>query len=149
LIGISLAVSLLILLSVVVASLIRLARRLFFRNRLPLKPQPGTQWLTIGPRLAAFFWIIVTIWLVALSVNLQNEALPSFSVIQRYFSLMNWFSVLAVFFSIFALLAGIRAWRRTDLRVISRVKFSLVAAACVFLTWYSLHWNLIGPVHRF
>ena len=149
LIGVSLAVSLLILLSVVVASLIRLGRRLFFRNRLPLKPQPGTEWLTIGPRVAAFFWIIVTIWLVALSVNLQNEALPSFPVIQRYFSLMNWFSVLAVFFSIFALLAGIRTWRRTDLRVISRVKFSLVAAACVFLTWYSIHWNLIGPVHRF
>jgi CubicO group peptidase (beta-lactamase class C family) len=149
LIGISLAVSLLILLAVVVASLIRLGRRLFFRNRLPLKPQPGTEWLTIGPRLAAFFWIIVTVWLVALSVNLQNEALPSFPVIQRYFSLMNWFSVLAVFFSIFALLAGIRVWRRTDLRVISRLKFSLVAAACFFLTWYSIHWNLIGPVHRF
>jgi CubicO group peptidase (beta-lactamase class C family) len=149
LVGISLAVSLLILLSVVMASLIRLGRRLFFRNRLPLKPQPGTEWLTIGPRLAAFFWIIVTIWLVALSVNLQNEALPSFPVIQRYFSLINWFSVLAVLFSIFALLAGIRVWRRTDLRVISRVKFSLVAAACVFLTWYSIHWNLIGPVHRF
>jgi CubicO group peptidase (beta-lactamase class C family) len=149
LVGISLAASLLILLSVVMASLIRLGRRLFFRNRLPLKPQPGTEWLTIGPRLAAFFWIIVTIWLVALSVNLQNEALPSFPVIQRYFSLINWFSVLAVLFSIFALLAGIRVWRRTDLRVISRVKFSLVAAACVFLTWYSIHWNLIGPVHRF
>jgi hypothetical protein len=149
LVGISLAVSLLILLSVVMASLIRLGRRLFFRNRLPLKPQPGTEWLTIGPRLAAFFWIIVTIWLVALSVHLQNEALPSFPVIQRYFSLINWFSVLAVLFSIFALLAGIRVWRRTDLRVISRVKFSLVAAACVFLTWYSIHWNLIGPVHRF
>jgi hypothetical protein len=25
----------------------------------------------------------------------------------------------------------------------------LVAAACVFLTWYSIHWNLIGPIHRF
>jgi CubicO group peptidase (beta-lactamase class C family) len=148
-VGISLAVSLLILLAVVVASLIRLSRRLFFRNRLPLKPQPGTQWITIGPRLAAFFWIIVTVWLVALSVSLQNEALPSFPVIQRYFSLINWFSVLAVFFSIFALLAGIRVWRRTDLRVISRLKFSLVAAACVFLTWYSIHWNLIGPIHRF
>ena len=148
-VGISLAASLLILLAVVVASLSRLGRRLFFRNRLPLKPQPGTQWITIGPRLAAFFWIIVTVWLVALSVNLQNEALPSFPVIQRYFSLINWFSVLAVVFSIFALLAGIRVWRRADLRVISRVKFSLVAAACVFLTWYSIHWNLIGPIHRF
>ena len=148
-VGISLGVSLLILLSVVTASLIRLSRRLFFRNRPPLKPQPGTLWITIGPRLAAFFWIIVIVWLVALSANLQDEALPSFPVIQRYFSLMNWFSVLAVFFSIFALLAGIRVWRRTDLRLISRLKFSLVGAACVFLTWYSIHWNLIGPIHRF
>jgi len=70
-------------------------------------------------------------------------------VIQRYFSLINWFSILAVFFSIFALIAGIRIWQRGDLRLISRVKFSLVAAACVFLTWYSIHWNLIGPIHRF
>jgi len=148
-VGISLAVSLLILLPVVAASLIRLARRLFFRNRPPLKPQPGTLWISIGPRLAAFLWIIVTIWLAALAVNLQNEALPSFSVIQRYFSLINWFSVLAVFFSIFALVAGLRIWTRADVRTISRIKFSLVAAACVFLTWYSIHWNLIGPIRRF
>ncbi|MGC2673171.1 MAG: hypothetical protein WA299_15010, partial [Candidatus Acidiferrum sp.] len=74
---------------------------------------------------------------------------PAFSVIQRYFWLINWFSVLAVFFSIFALVAGIRIWSRADVRTISRVKFSLVAAACLFLTWYSIHWNLIGPIHRF
>jgi CubicO group peptidase (beta-lactamase class C family) len=148
-VGISLAVSLLILLAVVAASLIRLARRLFFRNRPPLKPQPGTLWITIGPRLAAFLWIIVAIWLAGLAVNLQNEALPSFPVIQRYFSLITWFSVLGVFFSILALVAGVRIWTRADVRTISRVKFSLVAAACVFLTWYSIHWNLIGPIHRF
>jgi CubicO group peptidase (beta-lactamase class C family) len=148
-VGISLAVSLLILLAVVAASLIRLARRLFFRNRPPLKPQPGTLWITIGPRLAAFLWIIVAIGLAALAANLQNEALPLFPVIQRYFSLVTWFSVLGVFFSIFALVAGVRIWTRADVRTISRLKFSLVAAACVFLAWYSIHWNLIGPIHRF
>src|SRR5208282_2376649 len=140
---------LLILLSVVVASLIRVGRKLFFRNRPPLKPQPGTLWISLGPRLAAFLWIIVTIWIAILSAHLQNEALPSFPILQRYFSLITWFSGLAAFFSIFALLAGVRIWRQTDVRVISRVKFSLVAAACVFLTWYSIHWNLIGPIHRF
>jgi CubicO group peptidase (beta-lactamase class C family) len=148
-VGISLAISLLILLPVVVASLIRLARRLFFRNRQPLKPQPGTLWVTLGPRLAAFTWIIVAIWLAALAANLQSEALPSFPVIQRYFSLITWLSALAVFFSIFALVAGLRIWTRADVRTISRMKFSLVAVACVFLTWYSIHWNLIGPIHRF
>jgi CubicO group peptidase (beta-lactamase class C family) len=148
-VGISLAISLLILLPVVVASLIRLARRLFFRNRPPLKPQPGTLWVTLGPRLAAFTWIIVAIWLAALAASLQSEALPSFPAIQRYFSLITWFSALAVFFSIFALVAGLRIWTRADVRTISRIKFSLVAVACLFLTWYSIHWNLIGPIRRF
>ncbi|MGB9466684.1 MAG: serine hydrolase domain-containing protein [Candidatus Acidiferrum sp.] len=148
-VGISLGISVVILLFVVTASLTRLFRRLFLRRRPQPKPQPGTLWITTGPRLAAFLWIIVTIWIAALSANLQSEALPAFPIIERYFWLINWFSVLAVFFSIFAIFAGLRIWRRADVRVISRVKFSLVAAACVFLTWYSIHWNLIGPVHRF
>jgi CubicO group peptidase (beta-lactamase class C family) len=141
--------SLIILLMVVLASLIRFGRRLFFRNRLALKPQPGTLWISFGARLAAFSWIIVTIWLIALAMALQNEALPKFPLIVRYFWLINWFSVLAVFFSIFALVAGVRIWSREDVRIISRVKFSFVAVACVFLAWYSIHWNLIGPIHRF
>jgi CubicO group peptidase (beta-lactamase class C family) len=148
-VGVSLAVSLLILLPVVIASLIRFGRSLFFRNRPALKPQPGTLWITIGGRMAAFLWIIVTVWLVGLSINLQKEALPAFPTIVRYFWLINWFSVLAVFFSIFAVVGGIRIWRRVEVRTVSRVKFSLVALACLFLTWYSIHWNLIGPIHRF
>jgi CubicO group peptidase (beta-lactamase class C family) len=148
-VGICAVLSLLILLPVVIASLVRLGRRLFFRNRAPLTPQPGALWITIGPRLAAFFWIVVAIWLAALATTLQNETLPAFPVIQRYFSLITWFSALAGLFSVFALIAGVRIWRRVDVRTISRVKFSLVAAACVFLTWYSIHWNLIGPIHRF
>jgi hypothetical protein len=148
-VGISVAVSVVILLAVVIASLHRLGQKLFLRNRPPFKPQPGTLLITAGPRLAAFLWILVLVWIAMLSVHLQNEALPSFPILVRYFWLINWFSVLAVFFSIFALVRGIRIWRRTDVRVISRVKFSLVAAACVFLTWYSIHWNLVGPIHRF
>jgi CubicO group peptidase (beta-lactamase class C family) len=148
-VGISLALSVLILLMVVLASLVRLGRKLLFRDRPPFKAQPGTVWISIGPRLAALTWIIVGIWFAALAAHLQNADLPAFPAIVRYFWLINWFAVLAVFFSIFALVAGIRIWRRADVRAISRLKFSLVAAACVFLAWYSIHWNLIGPVHRF
>ncbi|MGB6900368.1 MAG: serine hydrolase domain-containing protein, partial [Candidatus Acidiferrum sp.] len=148
-VGISLAISVSILLLVVLASLIRFGRKLFLGSRPPFKPQTGTLRITIGPRLAAFTWIIVCIWIVALSIDLQKEALPSFHMLERYFWLINWFSVLAVIFSIFALVAGLRIWRKSDVRPISQVKFSLVAAACVFLTWYSIHWNLIGPIHRF
>jgi CubicO group peptidase (beta-lactamase class C family) len=149
LVGILVASSVTILLCVVLASVIRLLRRLFFRKRPQWKPAPGTAWITIGPRFAAFLWTIVLIWLLALAGSLQNADLPAFSTIQRYFWLITWFSGLAIFFSIFALIAGVRIWQRADLRTISRVKFSLVAAACVLLTWCSIHWNLLGPIHRF
>jgi CubicO group peptidase (beta-lactamase class C family) len=149
LVGILVASSVTILLCVVLASLIRLVRRLFFGKRPQWKPEPGTAWITIGPRFAACAWTIVLIWLLALAGSLQNADLPAFSTIQRYFWLITWFSGLAIFFSIFALVAGVRVWRRAELRTISRVKFSLVAAACVFLTWCSIHWNLLGPIHRF
>jgi CubicO group peptidase (beta-lactamase class C family) len=148
-VGISAAVSVLILLAVVLASFVRLGRKLFFRNRPPFAPQAGTAWITFGPRAAAFLWIIVGIWLVALATHLQNEALPSFPTIVRYFSLITWFSVLAALFSVLALIAGVRIWTRADVRFISRFKFGLVALACVFLTWYAFHWNLIGPIQRF
>jgi CubicO group peptidase (beta-lactamase class C family) len=148
-VGTFLGCSVVILLLVVLASLIRLGRRILFRKRPQLKPQPGTLLITIGPRFAAFAWAFVLIWLVALSGTLQNADLPAFATIERYFSLITWFSGFAIFFSIFALLAGIRIGTRAGVRAITRVKFSLVAAACVFLTWYSIHWNLIGPIHRF
>jgi CubicO group peptidase (beta-lactamase class C family) len=147
--GIGAGLSVVILLLVVLASLIRFGRKLFFRDRPPFKPQAGTLWVSMGARLAAFTWVLVGIWLIALATHLQNEALPAFPTIVRYFWLINWFSVLAVLFSIFAVIAGVRVWGRADVRVISRVKFSLVALACLFLTWYSIHWNLIGPIHRF
>jgi len=147
-VSISLTVSIAILLCVVIASLIRFFRRLLFRKRPRFSPQPGTIWLSIGPRLAAFTWIMVGVFTGLLANYLQDDALPNFPVIERYFRLITWFSGLAAFFSIFALIAGIRVWARDDVRLISRVKFSLVAIACVFLTWYSIHWNLIGPIHR-
>ncbi|HKV23932.1 MAG TPA: serine hydrolase domain-containing protein [Candidatus Acidoferrum sp.] len=144
-----LTASIIVLLLVVLATFIRWGRNLFFSSRPPFKPQTGTVWITIGPRLAAFTWIIVGIWVLALSLNLQHNDLPSFGAMQRYFALITWFSVIAVFFSIFAVVAAIRIWSRADTRAISRIKFSLVGLACLFLTWYSIHWNLIGPIHRF
>lgn len=148
-VGIGLGCSVGILLMTVLASLIRLGRRLFFRNRPAWQPQPGTTWLTFGPRITAFTWIIVGVWCGFLIRSLQKDPLPSFPAIERYFWWITVFSVLAGFFSIFALISGVRIWSRTDLHRITQVKFSLVAVAGIFLTWYAIHWNLIGPIHRF
>ena len=43
---------------VFIASIIRLGRRLFFQRRPRLQPQPGTIWLTFGPRSAAWIWFL-------------------------------------------------------------------------------------------
>lgn len=148
-VGWSAGASLVTLLLVVAASLIRLGRRLFFRTRLPLQPQPRTVWLSLGPRLSAFAWITVAVFVGLLVNGFQGDELPNFATIEHYFSWINWISVLAVVLSIFAMVEGIRIWQREDVRAITRVKFSLVGLACLFLTWYSVHWNLIGPIHRF
>ena len=148
-VGIALASSAGILLLVVLATLVRMGRRLFFRERPAWQPRPGTMRLTLAARLTAFTWIIVGIWCGVLIRHLQGDALPSFPAIERYFWWITWLSVLAALFSIFAIFTGLRILSRTDLRAITKVKFSFVAAACLFLTWYAIHWNLIGPIQRF
>jgi CubicO group peptidase (beta-lactamase class C family) len=141
--------SLVVLLMVVAASLLRLGRRIFLSKRPRLKEQPGTIRLTAGPRLSAFAWITLVVGTAILMARLDSETLLPTHAVDKYFVLMNLVTGAAIFFSIFAILAGWRIWRRSELRVISKVKFSLVALACLFLTWFSVHWHLIGPAHRF
>src|SRR5207248_3117992 len=144
-----LGASLAILFAAVAASLMRLVRRILLRRRPPLAAQPGTIWLTIGPRLSAFMWIILAIGTGVLMSVLQNETFLPTRALDKYFVLINLVTGAAILLSVFSIAAAVRIWRRADVRVISRVKFSLVAAACVFLIWFSVHWNLIGPAHRF
>jgi CubicO group peptidase (beta-lactamase class C family) len=144
-----LCTSLLILLLVVAASLVRLGRRLFLSKRPAIKEQPGTIRLSVGPRLSAFAWIILVAGTAILLSRLDSDTILPTHSIDKYFVMMNWVTSVAIFLSLFAILAGVRIWRRSELRVISKVKFSLVAIACLFLTWFSVHWHLIGPAHRF
>jgi CubicO group peptidase (beta-lactamase class C family) len=141
--------SLVILLMVVGASLLRLGRRIFLSKRPRLQEQPGTIRLSAGPRLSAFAWIILVAGTTILMARLDSETLLPTHAVDKYFVLMNLVTGAAILFSIFAILAGWRIWRRSELRIICKVKFSLVAIACLFLTWFSVHWHLIGPAHRF
>lgn len=144
-----LGASLLCLIAVVVASVLRLGRRLFLKKRPVLQAQPGTLWLTAGPRLSAFAWVLVAGATATLTSVLESATLPPSHRVDKYFVLLNVLTALAIVFSVFAVAAGLRIWRRADVRLISRVKFTLVAAACAFLIWFAVHWNLIGPAHRY
>lgn len=141
--------SLLVLTAVVAAFLLRLGRRIFLSKRPPLKQQPGSVRLTLGSKLSASAWVVLTIGTGLLLSRLENETILPTHALDKYFVMMNIVTGIAIFLSLFAIIAGLRVWRHSDIRFISKLKFSLVAAACVFLTWFSVHWHLIGPAHRF
>jgi hypothetical protein len=74
------------------------------------------------------------------------DSMPPTSAWDKYFVLINIMTAMAIGFSLVAVFSAIRIWRHTTLRKISMLKYSLVAIACVILSWFSIHWNLLGPV---
>jgi hypothetical protein len=137
-----------ILALVVLSALVRLGRRIFLSKRPRLEPRPGTLRLTIGPRMAAFVWCILLGTIATYMIAAGDDIMPPTPEWFKWFVLMNWAAGVALFFSFFAVLSGIRVWRRSPLRWISKVKFTLVGLACLILSWIAVHWNLIGPAHR-
>jgi hypothetical protein len=137
-----------ILALVALATLIRLGRRIFFSKRPRLESRPNTLRLTFGPRMAAFVWCILLGTIATYMIASGDDMMPPTPEWFKWFVLMNWATGAALLFSLFAILAGIRVWRRSPLRWISKAKFTLVGLACLILSWIAVHWNLIGPAHR-
>jgi CubicO group peptidase (beta-lactamase class C family) len=140
--------SLTVLALVVLASLWRTVRRIFLRRRPRLEPQPGTKWLTWGPRMSAFVWVVLIGSIIVYFAVQSDDMLPPTPDWYPWFVAVNWVTVLALLLSSFAVLSAIRIWFHEDVRRITKIKFSLVGLACVFLSLFAVHWNLIGPAHR-
>jgi CubicO group peptidase (beta-lactamase class C family) len=141
------AVSLLVLLAVVVAPLIRVARRVFPGHRPLPSPQPGTRWLPWTTQVAAVVWVILFAALgSALAVLGGDDAMPPTSAWDKYLVLTNFVTALALGFSLLVVFSAVRVWSRTGLRRITMVKYSLVAVACLILSLFAIHWHLLGPV---
>ncbi len=133
---------------VVLASFVRTGKRIFLRKRARPAPQPGTIWLTASPRIASFIWVFSLATIVIFFMVKGDDLLPPTPQWTKWFVLENWVMALAILMSVFAIFAGIRAWFRDNLRWISKVKFTLVALSCLILTWFAIHWHMIGPAHR-
>ena len=139
--------SLLVLLAVILAPVVRQARRMFLGHRPIPSPQPGTQWLPTTTQVAALVWVVLFATLGGVLIAFGgDDAMPPTSALDKYFVLMNFVTVFALGLSLFAIFSGVRTWGRVKLRRITRVKFAAVAIACVYLSWFSLHWHLLGPV---
>ena len=78
---------------------------------------------------------------------MSNDSLPPSPAWDKYFLLMNCALTLLLLLSAYTIVSAIRAWKG-DLRRITKVKFALVALACAALSWFSIHWHLIGQITR-
>jgi CubicO group peptidase (beta-lactamase class C family)/cytochrome b561 len=132
---------------IILASIVRTWRRLFQRRRPKPEPQPGTIWLTAAPRLAAFLWIVLFGTIIGFFMVKGDDILPPTPAWFKWFALENFAAMVCIVVSTVAVIAGINAWAR-DLRFITKLKFSLVALACAFLSWFAIHWHVIGPTNR-
>lgn len=137
-----------ILALVLIASLLRIGRRIFFHKRPKIQPQPGTIWITFMPRMAAFLWIALLGVVGGIMASISDDLLPPTPEWYPWLSALNWAVGVALIFSFFAAISAIRIWKRPSLRWITKVKFTLVGLACVLLSWIAIHWNLIGPSNR-
>ena len=143
------ALSLIALFSAVFATLSRTIRRLLLKNRPRPAPQPGTRWLPFTTQVAAWIWVALLSTIFAIVAATSDNIPPPTDAWIKYFYLINIVTAVAIFFSVPAMFSGLLVWLRGDLRKITKVKFSLVAVACLFLTWFAIHWNIIGPATRF
>jgi CubicO group peptidase (beta-lactamase class C family) len=139
------AVCLAQLLIVVIASLVSFILWLRGKKR---NPKPRALSLTAGPRLAACVWILLLGAMGGFALSLGDDTLPPNPDWYLWFDVLNWATGLAILLSLWATIAGLRVVLRKELFVLTRVKFAVVAVACLFLTWFAVHWNLIGPSHR-
>jgi len=147
-VGIAAVASLFVLLAVILAGVLRLGRRIFLRKRPRPAPQPGTLWITIGPRLAAWLWILLLGSIAAFLIASADDLTIPTPAWFKWFVLINWVTALTILLSFFAALKAIFIAFQSSVRGITRVKFALVALSCIFLSWAAIHWNLIGPAHR-
>jgi CubicO group peptidase (beta-lactamase class C family) len=133
---------------VVIAVILRIGKRIFLNKRPRPAPQPGTRWLPFFSKLAALVWVgmLLTIFIFfAIKGDDLNPPTPAWD---KWLYLVNAVTGVALLLSLFAVISGVRVWSRSGLRTITRIKFSLVALACLILSWFAIHWNIIGPVTR-
>ena len=142
------ATSLLVLAFVMLTTLYRIGRMLFFRKRPKPAPLPGTVWLPATAHVASWLWIFILGGLFLYLATKGDDLPPPTHNWDKYFYMVNAVTAVAVLFSAFVVGSGTVVWLRPNLRRITQVKFSLVALACLALSWLAIHWNILGPASR-
>jgi CubicO group peptidase (beta-lactamase class C family) len=141
--------ALLTLFLVCIAPLVRLFRRIFFRNRPRIAPQPGTTWLTRPLQLAALASIAVVACLgVLFAHTAEITNFYQLGHLDPYFVIQNILTAIALIAIVFGVISGIRHLRR-PLRLITKLKFALVTLALLYCFWFFLYFHFLGSAHHY
>ena len=108
---------------------------------------PGTLLLPWASKLSALLWVILVGAITIFSLSDGDEMLPPTPAWDLYFLMMNWYVGLLLLLSAIVVGSGIRVWR-TDYKWTTKLKFTFMALACIYMSWFAIHFNLIGPVSR-
>jgi CubicO group peptidase (beta-lactamase class C family) len=127
---------------------LRLMRRYVFRSSQPIA-QSGRVALSALPKASIIYWVLLLTVLAVLFSRFDDNSLPPSSSWDKLFLVSDVLFVIAVILSVFTALSAARIWPRPATSRISQIKFSLVALACLYFSWFAIHWHLIAPIHRF
>jgi CubicO group peptidase (beta-lactamase class C family) len=137
--------SLAVLLAVLIAPLWRMVHRILLRRRPRPAPQPGTRWLPGMTKFAAMLWVLPLAILLPLAARAGDDLMPPTDAWDKWFMLKNLVIGVALLVSLSPMRSALRIWP-TDLRWITKIKFSLVGLSFVVLAWVSVFFHLIGTV---
>ena len=139
--------SLLVLVVAIIAATVRGATRFLLRRRAKPAPQPGTAWLPLGTQIAAWIWAVVLLSIMGFLAGSGDDLPPPSPSWDKYFVLANVLIAIAILLSVYTVVAAAKVWPG-ELRRTTKVKYSLVALACVILSWFSISYHLIGQFSR-
>jgi CubicO group peptidase (beta-lactamase class C family) len=144
LIGSLLAVAL-----VVLAILVRIWMRIFYRKRLRPIPQPRTIWVTRPLQLACWSVVAVVVYLVALGTHIGDvTSFYQIGHLDRWFMVQNVVSGIALVAIFVGVLSGLASLTR-PVRLITKTKMLLVTLACAYMGWFLIYFHFVGSATRY
>ncbi len=138
--------SLLVVIASVWAFVARIVIRKFFRRRPSPEPAMGTRWLPWYTKTLTLGWLVFAAALGGVLASLGDTSVPSSSW-RPWMLGMNVILTVLVVLNVPAAVSAVLIWRE-EYRWITKVKFTLVGVAVTFLSWFAIHWNLLGQTVR-
>jgi CubicO group peptidase (beta-lactamase class C family) len=141
--------SLISILLVVLAIVVRIWMRVFYRKRLRPIPQPRTIWVTRPLQWACLGCVAVIVYVIAVLSHVSE--LTSFYQIGHldpWFVAQNVVSGVALVLILIGVLSGVASLTR-PVRLITKTKMLIVTLSVAYFGWFLIYFHFVGSATRF